>query len=378
MEHNNPEQIKSHLHFENLDGLRFFGALAVFIFHIFTLNREIWGDFTQGTIFKITYKMANKGHHGVGLFFVLSGFLITYLILTELKKTGKIGIRNFLMRRILRIWPVYYLLVIFGFAIFPQLPFGQETSHSLWMHMLYLSNFSELMYGVNENLNFLTISWSVSIEEQFYWTWMLLLAVAPMLRQQKFFHGYFITLVIASVIFRLFFAYDDRTIYFHSLSVVSDLAIGGLAAYYVIKGKLKEFIYRFSRFQIMLFYLVGIGFIATSSVFEHPIWVAVTRISTGIFFAFIILEQAFSANSFIKMDRLPYFKFSGKITYGFYMYHSIFIYYFSIIWNNNGWTESIFQFLSYALCVFVCTYALSILSFKWIEEPLLRFKKYFR
>jgi peptidoglycan/LPS O-acetylase OafA/YrhL len=70
----NNVEISQRPFFNNVNGLRFLGALLVFIFHSFTLYRENWGSFKTGTLFQGLYKIANKGHYGVSLFFVLSGF----------------------------------------------------------------------------------------------------------------------------------------------------------------------------------------------------------------------------------------------------------------------------------------------------------------
>ncbi|MDB2657553.1 hypothetical protein N9Y60_05785 [Crocinitomicaceae bacterium] len=92
----------SHPYFENLNGLRAIGALSVFVFHSFLLGNEIWGDFYQSKYFQIAVQVFSKGNYGVSLFFVLSGFLITYLLLHEAKSKGAIGVFGFFMRLIMQ------------------------------------------------------------------------------------------------------------------------------------------------------------------------------------------------------------------------------------------------------------------------------------
>lgn len=364
-------------HFQNLTGLRFFGAFAVFLFHGFTIGREMWDDFFQGSVFQSIYKVVDKGHYGVNLFFVLSGFLITYLLLHEAKKMGEINPLNFFMRRLLRIWPLYYILVIFGFFIFPHLPFGFQTTHSLMNYSLFLSNFEEIRNGLNDSANFLTVSWSVSIEEQFYMAWVLLIAVIPAFRKGKFFHFYLILLYIISVIFRFGFSENERVLYYHTLSSVNDLAIGGLMAYRVFNYGAPNWLIEMKRLRIVLIYLLGSIFIVVSNQLHNTPLDGFQRIVIALFFAFVIGEQVFAKHSFYHADKLPFFKHLGDISYGFYMYHCVVIYFVQQYFAWQEWT-SFTHFLGFLLLSFIGTYLISAMSYKFIEQPILGLKRYFR
>jgi peptidoglycan/LPS O-acetylase OafA/YrhL len=314
----------------------------------------------------------------VGFFFVLSGFLITFLLLNEISKNGSINVKHFFMRRILRIWPLYFLLILFGFYIFPYLPFGQSTHHSILLYGSFLSNIDEIAVGLIDNLNFLTVTWSVSIEEQFYLSWMLLMSILPFFRKGKYFHIYFIFLIAFSIGFRAFNYADERTIYFHTFSVISDLAIGGLLAYLVQKYSIQRILKPIKKLHILSIYAAGISMIIASNVIFKGVLVSMEKVVIGLFFAFVILEQVYSENSFYKIDKFPYFFQSGKLTFGFYMFHCVFIYYWSIFFANHGFTDSVWQFTLYILVVFISTYATAYLSMKYFEKPLLGLKRHFR
>lgn len=368
----------SKIFFPNLNGLRFLGALMVFIFHVFSLGKEIWGSFAETDWFKLLLKVTEKGHHGVGLFFTLSGFLLTYLLLDEAKRNQLINVKNFLFRRILRIWPLYFLIVIFGFLLFPHLPFGQETEHSLLNYSLLLSNLDEIWNGANDPLNFLTITWSVSIEEQFYLFWIALLALLPLMRKGRYFPVYFISLIIISIVFRYLYHADERMMYYHTFSNISDLAIGGLTAYGVIYFKWNEKVRGLSRLSIISIYLLGIVSLAAATKLFPGELRSIERVIQGCFFAFVLVEQVYCERSFFKMDRIPGFAKAGELTYGFYMFHCIYIYYWGIYFKNNGYTEYWWQFTIYFLIIFICTYLTSILSFNYFEGPILKIRNRFR
>lgn len=378
MEMSNNSELSQRPFFNNVNGLRFLGALLVFIFHSFTLYRENWGDFKTGTLFQGMYKIANKGHYGVSLFFVLSGFLITSMLLHELKKTGTISVFHFFMRRILRIWPLYFLLILFGFLLFPYLPDGQFTQHSITWFAFFGANFDEIKNGIHDSLNFLTVMWSVSVEEQFYLVWMLSMALFPFIKQKKYFLMYAITLIICSIVFRFLHANEERTLYFHTLSVISDLAIGSVIAYSIQFYDLKKWVEGWSKRTIIVGYIFGIGLIFSAHILFTNALESIERLIIGIFFAFVLMEQIYSNHSFYKIDRWPFFFQLGELTYGFYLFHCIYLYYWSLFFVEHQLTDHFSYFLLYILICFASTFCTAWLSLKFIERPILKLKRYFK
>jgi peptidoglycan/LPS O-acetylase OafA/YrhL len=118
------------VYFENLDGLRFLCFLSVFFFHSF--HTDFDSIRATDTYHFIKRDIFGNGNLGVNFFFVLSGFLITYLLIEEKNLNGQIDIKRFWLRRILRIWPLFYLCVIIGFFAFPVLKsaFGQQPNET--------------------------------------------------------------------------------------------------------------------------------------------------------------------------------------------------------------------------------------------------------
>ncbi|MBK8094069.1 MAG: acyltransferase [Verrucomicrobiaceae bacterium] len=117
------------------------------------------------------------------MFFVLSGFLITYLLLEEETKTGTISVRHFYVRRILRTWPLYFLVValaLFVWPVFFPIIAGEHTSairHSiagLACYALLLPNLAAIFL---HPLPFAGQTWSIGVEEQFYLVWPVLMKV---------------------------------------------------------------------------------------------------------------------------------------------------------------------------------------------------------
>lgn len=165
-------------YFNNLDGLRFFAAFAVIIGHcqslIFEHGMRVYSPFAD--------KLAN---FGVDFFFVLSGFLISYLLLREIDKTGTIKIRFFYYRRFLRIWPVYFAFGLMGLTVgkffIDWFNYHPEYSHDyslldFFYNVFFLGTFSinfQTMLGFHRPVSSLMVGhfWSLGIEEQFYLLW---------------------------------------------------------------------------------------------------------------------------------------------------------------------------------------------------------------
>lgn len=153
----------SRVHFGSLDGLRFLCISAVLWHHLPT-----WQGLTDVTI------LVARGHVGVDFFFVLSGFLITTLLLREEREKGRFSLKAFYWRRILRIIPVYFLVVTIAAAYSIGVKGRTEDLAILPWYYLFFSNFL-----VVEHIGFLSPTWSLSMEEQFYMIWPALLLLLP-------------------------------------------------------------------------------------------------------------------------------------------------------------------------------------------------------
>lgn len=155
------DQYRANTLFGSLDGLRFL-CITLVIWH----HTPIWTELSP--IF------FSRGHTGVDFFFVLSGFLITTLLLREDDRTGTINLKGFYWRRILRIVPIYFLVVIVA-AAYEILVRGETFALNLLpYYFLFLSNFIAV-----EHIGFLDPTWSLSVEEQFYLVWPALLLFLP-------------------------------------------------------------------------------------------------------------------------------------------------------------------------------------------------------
>lgn len=371
-----PTSNRGKVFFPNLDGLRFFAFLSVFLFHSFyTPDATVQAH----PVYKFFYSITRQGALGVNFFFVLSGFLITYLLLSEKQLNGRIAIKAFYLRRILRIWPLYYLVVLLGFVVFPWLKanFGVNPLHEPAQpiyFLFFLSNFNNLYHGSDTPT--LTLLWSVSIEEQFYVIWPLLVAVVPIKRMAWLFGG----VIVVSAIFRVYNIDNEQVMHLHTLSVISDMAMGGFFAWLCFRNeRFINKIERMPRSLIVAIYAVGIALIYGQPVLHTlPGFPAFDRVFLSLFFAFIILEQNYARHSIVKMTHWRFVTRWGTYTYGLYCLHFLALLAAYQISRRLGLNNSVYgvvvvdNVLGLAIALSV-----SWLSFHFYEKPFLKLKERF-
>jgi peptidoglycan/LPS O-acetylase OafA/YrhL len=157
-----------------LDALRFFAFLAVFLGHSFNNTAAShYPETHQDLRGALVSTMAGSGGYGVDLFFALSAFLITQLLLREQNLTGTLEVRRFYLRRILRIWPLYFcfLSVVATIGIWFRQPIHTPAKWML-MYLLLSGNFAYALWGWAPSLATSQL-WSIALEEQFYLLWPL-------------------------------------------------------------------------------------------------------------------------------------------------------------------------------------------------------------
>lgn len=361
-------------YFPNLDGLRFYAFLAVFLAHSF------WTEFDyirNNPAFHLLKETTYKGVMGVNFFFVLSGFLITYLLLEEKEVSGKTDIGAFYMRRILRIWPLYYFVVLIGFVTIPfvQARLGQPTPEkaNIWYYIFFIGNFD-----VKPTSAVLGILWSISVEEQFYLVWPLLFSIVP-----ARFYRFMFPIIIAIAIPLQFLPYSSKgsLIWSSPFICMSDLAMGGWCAYGVFASpKLRELLRNLSQRVILGIYLVGTAyFFSIYALNSLSVVVSVfSRVILSLFFAFVILEQNYSENSFYKVSRFKTVSKLGLYTYSLYMLHFMCIYVVNKALDILHLNTKIYQVvIVQTLISFVASLVVAWISFNYLEKYFLVLKNRF-
>ena len=305
---------------------------------------------------------------GVPFFFCLSGFLITYLLILEKNGKGKIFIGKFYLRRILRIWPLYYVVVLFGFLVFPYVRslLGMESyveTGTFWKYMVFASNFDQLQNGLPIGAG-LGVTWSLSVEEQFYLAWPVILALF------KTKHYGIVTLIIC--LSSNIAMYGFGLSYNHTFGAMSDLALGGFVASLAANGVgIHNQAVNLRKWIIALIYPVGI-FVVYLMSFGYQL-----RPLVSLFMVFVIWEQCFAKNSVIKMGRFKRISYWGTLTYGFYLLHTICNFVISNVLLKlqlNMKMPFMSDLVVQPILSLILTFILGYISYRFFEKPFLNLK----
>ncbi len=373
----NKKQLTVNNYFENLDGLRFFCFLSVFLFHSFHSDDAGIKASPLYHFFKVI--LFGNGFLGVNFFFVLSGFLITYLLIKEKKANTNIQIVRFWIRRILRIWPLYFACVLYGFVIFPYTKMlagavPNETAN-IWYYLGFISNFDYIHKGLPDATG-LGVLWSVSIEEQFYLVWPIILSFFAV----KKFWIPLLLILTGSLVFR---ALNDVPILheMHTLSCIGDMALGGMGAWLILEsGYFKTKIEVLPKWFIITIYIAfAFVFLYRDEFLLSSYWLRIFErlIISGIMLM-IILEQCFAKNSFYKMSSFKISSRLGLVTYGLYCIHFIIISIIVGITKKLGINRQVWQvvFMEPAISLLI-TIPVCLLSYHYFEKPFLKLKEKF-
>ena len=359
------------VHFPGLNGVRFIAALLVIVDHT-----ELFKSYLGlPTLWANSYS-AYLGAFGVSIFFVLSGFLITYLLLEE-QKEGPIQIKHFYLRRILRIWPLYYLLVLLGFLVIPYLNFLQvpqyssDMSDSLDRFLLFFGLAANVAFVYFPTVAFANILWSVAVEEQFYLFWPHVVKI-----RQKLL-GVMLFLLLLYLILKFHAGeLDPKLEELIIRSRFSSMIIGGIGAYLLFHQKaIIQFLYhRWVQVALLFLFIVfGMDWID----FKSLSWMQDELVSVVL--CGLIINVATNKQSILNLEN-SVFSYLGKLSYGLYVYHL-----FAVVLVLKGlpallpiqeWSPWISYPLTLCL-IFLMNTCIIHLSYHYFESYFLRKKVWF-
>jgi len=303
---------------------------------------------------------------GVDFFFVISGFLIAYLLLSEKELEKTINIRAFYFRRILRIFPLYYLLVLISFILFSW----RSSIHiNYWAQLFFWGNF-EVIRQQDWPGGFLTVLWTLCVEEHFYLVIPFLIFLVPIKHVKWIFLG----VVIISIASKIYFVEHYQAYWFHinchTLSKMDVIALGGLLATIQFENRFR---FRLSPLIVVLSLGIIVFLMSTISFVDY------TGFTNAVFkrylviipFIFFFSVYVFNDHPFLTgIKKNVFINYLGSISYGVYMYHSIVLFCIKP-WMND---QTVLQKIALAFATAVATIVIAAISYHYLEKPFLRLK----
>jgi peptidoglycan/LPS O-acetylase OafA/YrhL len=350
-----------------LDGLRGVAILMVVFLHNFGFMNYFF-----------------FGWLGVDLFFVLSGFLITDILLKTLNKPH--FLRNFYMRRLLRIFPLFYLVLVICLFILPNIPgLGIDLSYynrnQFWF-WTYLQNWLFIFHEPTGS-KMLLHTWSLGVEEQFYLVWPITILLV---RKPKTLLALAMAVLILIGSARyILWTYQVEDLAYASLYTftrIDGLCIGSMLA--LLMRVNPGFLKKYTAFIVLLMAAVNFGFYFFNGrhSFTLPYLAVVGYTTFAVLFGILVHEAVAGESRIIRflLDNRP-LKFFGKISYGLYVYHwPVYILSFGAIQHSllqfsffNQATSTI----AASLAATVLSVIVSLLSYHYFEKHFLNIKRSF-
>jgi peptidoglycan/LPS O-acetylase OafA/YrhL len=319
------QKMENKIYFKNLNSLRFMAALIVLLSHVDGLVNT----FGVSEKFGEHFSFPVSAEIGVILFFALSGFLITWLLLAEQRLANTINVKSFYIRRALRIWPLYFLTILLAIFVFPFIDFlvfkgydaaviWSKLSWKLFFYCIFMPNIVMDFLGF---IPYATHSWTIGAEEQFYFLWPLLF---KKIKNKMMIFVFVLTIYLGVYYLLRYFPgetkYSKIGFLVWSRYPISCMAIGGMYAYLVfVKNaaaeKIKKILFNVWVQLMMLALLVLLA-------------------STGYYFKFFnneiyaillgyqVCNLAINPKPIFSLEN-KLFNYLGKISYGLYMFHPL-------------------------------------------------------
>lgn len=373
---NIPIKLRSHI--PSLDGLRGIAILLVIVHH-FAAQKDVGTGFT-----KFFLHFCEIGWSGVDLFFVLSGFLITGILIEA--KGKPTPIKTFYARRTLRIFPLYYLSLVAIIFVWPAFSASPENftliKHNQAWYWSYLTNVlivTDLPLGSVDAAHF----WSLAVEEQFYmvWPFIVLFVSIPTLRRICIF------VIFSALIFRTssyFWGWGHSPAYVLTISRLDALGIGALVSTILREPILRDRLIRHIPKIFVALTLLFIAVVALQGSFRRgPLMLSIGLTLLAGIFAIVVGTAANEQQPLLRRVLEGHFlRFFGKYSYAMYIFHP-----FIMEWMNQwfpsmiksaGWfSTGIPKFFVFTIVGLGITSIAALLSWNLVERWFLTLKKCF-
>ncbi len=362
----------SHFYHPELDVLRFAAFFAVFVHHGLPRDASLYigaGLSPTATQWLLTAKEA--GAFGVDLFFALSAYLITELLLRESAQQGTFSISAFYVRRALRIWPLYFAFLLATIFVIPLI-LPQERFGSIYIasFALFVGNWVCASYG----LPFSVASplWSISVEEQFYIGWPLLLRVFGINRIKQLAIG-LLGVAVGTRVLLATLSVEHPGVWCNTLARLDPIALGAILAF-ALSGRAPQIK---SALRMVLGGAALASWWLVARYLSHDGPTSIVTYAVSGLASVVLLVAVLQTNvPLLRVAPFSWLVYLGRISYGLYVFH-LFALAVVMKWLVVPVLGIPLNFEGRFIAAFTLTVILAAVSYKFLEEPFLRLKKRF-
>lgn len=350
-------------HIPSLDGLRALSVLLVIVLHTL-LRNHLYNQIP------FAYRLVGNGSLGVFIFFVISGYLITTLLLREREKTSAISLKSFYIRRAFRILPPLYLYVFFlaVLGVTGHLP-GMNRRELITALTLTRNYVPHVSLWAMEHL------WSLCIEEQFYFLWPTALVIC-MLHPQGSAGRRNATRVALCIIiaepfirvlsFRYLPAFHNTGMFHMQADGLMFGALGALQQGYARFERIYSYVTRWPwLLPVLIFVVLGSLTVRFQNYWSLPIGITLNGFLILMWLLWLVRNPVSVTGRILN---LPAIAWVGRLSYSLYIWQTFFLHSLNIeVFDHNGWWNT---FPTSWLCIL----AVAVISYYFIERPALRLR----
>jgi peptidoglycan/LPS O-acetylase OafA/YrhL len=395
---------KNNHHFSHIEGLRGLAAISIMLCHI-----TIYGSlfFTKAQYLKMLEhplcKVIATSGVFLDIFFIISGFLIGYLLIKQLKEGEGVNLGGFLLRRFARIYPLYL------FVLLMAIPFSTGKFHHVWTNILLINNILPM------NEQYLNWSWTIAVEFQFYFViatiiWLIskniigkktccilavgfvllpLIIIASLMVKYHYYHITNDVFLVTSYEFQRVIAMGFDKLYLHT----TPLTYGVITAYLMVyhKSKVHDFLDRLSSSQVNILALSVLGLLLALFA-NHYIWsinqpidvwqrgtVWILLVYRNLFFplmcTLLLLTSApkgIVMTSIVKFLNLAVWRPVARLSYGSYLIHPILLLLGYSIFFSMHKSVTMLTYYEFGFGMILLTYLIATPLYLLLEQPALQ------
>ena len=337
-----------------LDGVRALAILLVLLFHWFPVDHWV--------------NVLPNGPIGVTLFFVLSGYLISNILMgQQAAGTFLPSFKNFVIRRALRIFPIYFL-VLLGLLVGKKI--GIQVVTNFYEHPVYYWTYfyNHWLEQTQNWSDMLSPYWSLSVEEQFYIVWPFFMLLIP---SGKRLLGFLWSVVVLGIIARYILVYKLDGIGVYMITCVDTFAWGALLAYYLRNGRSAELGIWIGRLWIpvLILWIILCVMHTDADLVKQLFFRSLTSmVSVALLFQAMqegILARIFSWTPLRKL---------GQMSYGVYLYHMLVP---DLVYQLAARLHIPLPEDPYHVIGILGLFLIAVISYRWIEKPIQELKRFF-